>query len=51
MAKDKKRVELRKNRSKPPREKGWKRTFQEHGDADENVSGERQGHRVRGQGK
>jgi ribosome biogenesis GTPase len=42
MAKDKKRVELRKNRTKPPREKGWKRTFEEHGDGDDStLSGER----------
>lgn len=42
MAKEKKRVELRKNRTKPPREKGWKRSFQEHGDADDGtVSSER----------
>jgi ribosome biogenesis GTPase / thiamine phosphate phosphatase len=32
MAKKKKtRVDLRKNRSKPPRERGWTRGFQEHG--------------------
>lgn len=41
MAKKKKRVELRKNRTKPPREKGWKRGFQEHGDASDAVSSER----------
>ncbi len=42
MAKNKKRVELRKNRTKPPREKGWQRTFAEHGDAgDASVSSER----------
>src|SRR5262245_41588483 len=36
MAKKKKvRVDLRKNRSKPPRERGWTRDFQEHGFADE----------------
>src|SRR5262249_12966470 len=29
------RVDLRKNRSKPPRERGWTRGFQEHGYADE----------------
>src|ERR1051325_3803130 len=41
MAKKKKRVELRKNRTKPPREKGWKRGF-ESGDAgDASVSSER----------
>jgi ribosome biogenesis GTPase len=43
MAKKKKvRVELRKNRSKPPRQKQWTRGFQEHGFADEAThSGER----------
>jgi ribosome biogenesis GTPase len=42
MAKKKTRVELRKNRTKPPREKGWKRTFEVQGDAgDASVSGER----------
>src|SRR5438876_1123764 len=37
MAKKKKkvRVDLRKNRTKPPREQGWTRGFQEHGFADE----------------
>lgn len=35
MAKKKKRVELRKNRSKPPRDKGWTRGFQQHGGADD----------------
>jgi ribosome biogenesis GTPase len=36
MAKKKKiRVDLRKNRSKPPRQRGWTRGFQEHGFADE----------------
>src|SRR5262245_44695991 len=35
MAKKKVRVDLRKNRSKPPREKHWPRGFQEHGFADE----------------
>jgi ribosome biogenesis GTPase len=36
MAKKKKtRVELRKNRSKPPREHGWTRGFQEHGFAED----------------
>jgi ribosome biogenesis GTPase len=36
MAKKKKtRVELRKNRSKPPREQGWTRGFQEHGYAED----------------
>lgn len=43
MAKKKKvRVELRKNRSKPPRQRNWTRGFQEHGFAEEaTVSGER----------
>jgi ribosome biogenesis GTPase len=42
MAKKKNRVELRKNRTKPPREKGWKRSYAEHGDADDStVSSER----------
>jgi ribosome biogenesis GTPase len=36
MAKKKKvRVDLRKNRSKPPRPRGWTRGFQEHGYSDE----------------
>jgi ribosome biogenesis GTPase len=36
MAKKKKvRVNLKKNRSKPPREQGWTRGFQEHGYADD----------------
>ena len=36
MAKKKKvRVELRKNRSKPPRDRHWTRGFQEHGFAEE----------------
>jgi ribosome biogenesis GTPase len=36
MAKKKKtRVDLRKNRSKPPRERGWTRGFQEHGYAED----------------
>src|SRR6516225_7424492 len=36
MSKKKKvRVELRKNRSKPPRQRNWTRGFQEHGFADE----------------
>jgi ribosome biogenesis GTPase len=36
MAKKKKtRVEMRKNRSKPPREHGWTRGFQEHGFAED----------------
>src|SRR5947209_5643057 len=38
----KKRVELRKNRSKPPRDKDWTRGFQEHGgEDDQSVAGER----------
>src|SRR5436190_18635760 len=36
MAKKKKtRVDLRKNRSKPPRQQGWTRGFQEHGYAED----------------
>ena len=35
MAKNKKRVELRKNRSKPPRDRGWTRGFAEHGYAED----------------
>src|SRR5262245_16319099 len=36
MGKKKKiRVDLRKNRSKPPRQRGWTRGFQEHGFAEE----------------
>src|SRR5580765_2081208 len=36
MSKKKKtRVDLRKNRSKPPREQGWTRAFQEHGYAED----------------
>jgi ribosome biogenesis GTPase / thiamine phosphate phosphatase len=35
MAKKKKRVELRKNRSKPPRDKAWTRGFAEHGYAED----------------
>lgn len=43
MAKKKKiRVELRKNRSKPPRDKHWTRGFQEHGfEQDATLTGER----------
>jgi ribosome biogenesis GTPase len=43
MAKKKKvRVDMRKNRSKPPRERQWTRGFQEHGFAEEaTTSGER----------
>jgi ribosome biogenesis GTPase / thiamine phosphate phosphatase len=47
MAKDKKRVDLRKNRSKPARDKGWTRGFQQHGYADEATVG---GERVRAKG-
>src|SRR5437867_3154269 len=35
MAKKKKRVDLRKNRSKPPRDRGWTRGFNEHGYTDD----------------
>lgn len=42
------RVELRKNRSKPPREQGWTKQFHEHGfQADD---GSKQGERVRAKG-
>src|SRR5215204_1887210 len=42
MAKKKKRVELRKNRAKPARDRGWTRGFQQHGYTEEaTVSGER----------
>src|SRR3954451_5820412 len=42
MAKKKKvRVDLRKNRTKPPRKRGWTRGFQEHGVADEEAGDER----------
>jgi ribosome biogenesis GTPase len=48
MAKKKKvRVDLRKNRSKPPRDRQWTRGFQEHGYADEATVG---GERVRAKG-
>ncbi len=48
MAKKKKtRVELRKNRSKPPRARGWTRGFQEHGYEDEATLGQE---RVRAKG-
>jgi ribosome biogenesis GTPase len=48
MAKKKKiRVDLRKNRSKPPRQRNWTRGFQEHGFAEEATSG---GERVRAKG-
>ena len=41
MAKKKKRVELRKNRTKPPRPNAWTRGFAEGGDPDASPSGER----------
>ncbi|HKB37119.1 MAG TPA: ribosome small subunit-dependent GTPase A [Gemmataceae bacterium] len=49
MSKKKKkvRVDLRKNRSKPPRQRGWTRGFQEHGFAEEATTGEE---RVRAKG-
>jgi ribosome biogenesis GTPase len=48
MAKKKKvRVDMRKNRSKPPRQRQWTRGFQEHGFADEATA---QGERVRAKG-
>ena len=47
MAKKKKRVELKKNRSRPPRPKEWTRGFQQHGYADEATLG---GERVRAKG-
>jgi ribosome biogenesis GTPase len=48
MAKKKKvRVELRKNRSKPPRQRQWTRGFHEHGFEEEATSG---GERVRAKG-
>src|SRR5687768_15203446 len=48
MAKKKKvRVDLRKNRSRPPRERQWTRDFQEHGFAEEATSG---AERVRAKG-
>src|SRR5262249_22622900 len=48
MAKKKKvRVDLRKNRTKPPRQRGWTRGFQEHGFADEATQGDE---RVRAKG-
>ena len=43
----KKRVELKKNRSKPAREKGWTRGFQQHGYSEEATLG---GERVRAKG-
>ena len=48
MGKKKKvRVDLRKNRSKPPRQRQWTRGFQEHGFAEEATA---QGERVRAKG-
>src|SRR5947208_1889231 len=48
MAKKKKvRVDLRKNRTKPPRERDWTRGFQEHGFEEE---GTRQDERVKAKG-
>ncbi len=48
MAKKKKvRVEMRKNRSKPPRQQGWTRGFRDHGFADEATVGDE---RVRAKG-
>jgi ribosome biogenesis GTPase len=47
MAKKKKRVELRKNRTKPPRANQWTRGFQEHGFAEEATVGDE---RVRAKG-
>jgi len=47
MAKKKKRVELRKNRAKPARDKGWTRGFQQHGYTEEATLG---GERVRAKG-
>jgi ribosome biogenesis GTPase len=48
MAKKKKvRVDMRKNRSKPPRQRQWTRGFQEHGFAEEATT---QGERVRAKG-
>src|SRR5438132_10054200 len=48
MAKKKKvRVDLRKNRPKPPRQRQWTRGFQEHGYADEATLGQE---RVRAKG-
>jgi ribosome biogenesis GTPase len=49
MSKKKKvRVDLRKNRSKPPRQRGWTRGFQEHGFQDEATLGQE---RVRAKGE
>src|SRR5579884_4178808 len=49
VAKKKKvRVDMRKNRSKPPRERQWTRGFQEHGFAEEATTS---GERVRAKGE
>ena len=49
MAKKKKtRVELRKNRSQPPRQRGWTRGFQDHGYENESTVGQE---RVRAKGE
>lgn len=49
MAKKKKvRVDLKKNRAKPPRDRGWTRGFQEHGYAEDNTLA---GERVRAKGE
>jgi ribosome biogenesis GTPase len=49
MSKKKKvRVDLRKNRSKPPRQRGWTRDFQKHGFVDE---APKSGERVRAKGE
>jgi ribosome biogenesis GTPase len=48
MAKKKVRVELRKNRTKPPRERDWTRGFQDHGFQDEATSADE---RVRAKGE
>src|SRR5436309_2856111 len=47
MGKKKKRVDLKKNRSKPARDKGWTRGFQQHGYSEEATLG---GERVRAKG-
>jgi ribosome biogenesis GTPase len=48
MAKKKKRIELRKNRSKPPRDKGWTRAFAEHGGTEDTTPAQE---RVRAKGE
>src|SRR5262245_36028436 len=49
MSKKKKiRVDLRKNRTKPPRARGWTREYQEHGYAEDDSG--RQSERVRAKG-